>query len=93
MSEQALRRLVHDAETRPSLREVLRRCSSWAELIERAVALGYGVTLSDLAQAFQAETASGFLRRSRIAPVPDLMEAVPGRGAQLSWRRLARTSR
>jgi hypothetical protein len=93
MSEQALLRLIQDAETRPSLREALRRCRSWAELSERAVALGYAISLADLARAFQAEAATSFLRRARLAPVRDLMAAVPGRGPQLSWRRLASTSR
>jgi hypothetical protein len=105
MSLEQLQRLVDDAERRPSLRQVLRLCSSWQEVLERARALGYGVTTADLCQARQDDAASCFLCQARIQPIGNLLAAVPGRGrsralsqgrrvgAQLSWRRLASTSR
>ncbi len=93
MSLAQLQRLVEDAERQPALRELLRGSRNWSELISRAHGLGYHLCRADLVRARQEEAASRFLERARIEPVADLMGAVPGRQAQLSWRRLASTSR
>jgi hypothetical protein len=93
MSLEQLRLLVQDAERQPPLRALLRGCHRWSDLIERASSLGYGIEWADLVQASQEDAASRFLERARIEPVADLLGGLPGRGPQLSWRRLASTSR
>ncbi len=93
MSREQLQRLVRDAEAQPLLRAQLRGVCDWGELSLRASALGYAVSRADLSQANQEDAAGRFLEQARIEPVRDLLGSVPGRHAQLSWRRLASTAR
>ena len=52
MSWCELERLVQEAESRPSIRQVLRGCSDDAELLLRARRLGYRITRVDLQRAW-----------------------------------------
>ena len=52
MSWCELERLVQEAESCPSIRQVLRGCSDDAELLLRARRLGYRITRVDLQQAW-----------------------------------------
>jgi hypothetical protein len=52
MSWQELERLVVDAETRPHLRHLLRRCRDDNGLLLQARLLGYRITRVDLQQAW-----------------------------------------
>jgi len=52
MSWSDLERLVADAESSPTLQQVLRKCHSHQELLRTARQLGYRLTRSDLQNAW-----------------------------------------
>ena len=91
MTRTELERLVADAEGQPQLRHLLSHCRCWQDLLQAAQRLGYGVQPGDLGRAIREDHASAFLERSRVRPIPDLLQAEPADQACL--RRSANTAR